>query len=448
VFLDEAQGEAPSRPTRPPEPALEAEPQRSDSAPTEVGAEDEHDGVPEELRSLVSAVDRSRERFEYEAIQLLGRGAAASTFLARRSDGSYAVLKHPHRRDERSAVTVEVERRILEQIDHPNLVGYLGQTSAGTLCLERAFPNPLFLLNAPSVRSKLFKDPGRAYYPLPPGVALDLSADLLRGIAYLHGLGFVHHDVKLDNFLIALEKELGEHAAAADLLALTSEGQARGVLVDLGAARSMGYLQEINSQSLVAEDRLAPPQQTPFYSPPESLLPAAVEGSDERRSRYLPSQDLYAAAFTIYTLVTGCEPYDHLADVETGDHGSLLEAKTAEKRGDLHPLSREAIEDLASHDVQFLGADPNQSRQGFVADLWGFLDSLVGPPEERPTATDASRSFEWMFDFRGAPPRQGVFSMDSGSNRLIDAERAARPAGGGLHIRGSLSKRRNWRGAP
>lgn len=381
-------------------------------------------------RALRFVDPRSGRARRVELRSPLASGARGATWLARGEDGAAAVVKVP-RPHARGALDLEVEARILEQLDHPNVVRLLGRGEGGALCLERAFANPLLVMNHPDARARLFKDPGSAWYPLPPGTALELAHDLLAGLEYLHALGFVHHDVKLGNFLVALDppgrrgppREDALTCDDEDVLLAVAEGRGRGVLIDLGAARSVAWLEDLAQGR---GDRRVPPQLTPLYAPPEALLLESGRGSS-------PAVDVYAAGLVLYAMVTGHLAYDHLPGFGGGgaqhDLGRLLEVKLAERGSHLRPITRDALEALPLYDVRFTGGERRAGRQRFVTDLWALLERLVDPdPDTRPSAGVARALLARLFGFQGAGrPRQGTFRMDPRSNRLVDAARVGGP---------------------
>lgn len=276
-------------------------------------------------------------------VKLLGRGGNGAIWLAEHEGEVFAIKELLRAEDDHE---LAIEQRIVEQFDHPCVVSLLGsgRSPAGRplLAYERLFPNPLTLLARESVRSAFPSDPGTRNYPLPPPVALNLAVDLFSAIEHIHRRGFVHHDVKPDNLMMRVPVAPDATTVPEyELLELALEGQAQGVLVDLGSSRSYAYLAELNTGRFDDDLLVVPPQLTPIYAPPEALLPNEIPDGPPR-ALLLRSLDLYAAGLTLYSMVTGRAPYDHL-NVDLAGITAIQEVKTQEREGKLFPVSAEAV---------------------------------------------------------------------------------------------------------
>lgn len=324
----------------------------------------------------------------------LAEGAHSATYLARDVENErWIVVKAALQGGEDTELAIE--EQILLQVESPHLVQLLGGGADArlhkVLAYERLYPNPLLVLSAPQVRLQFPDDPGGRYCPLPPRMALALISDLFRGLAHLHQEGFVHHDVKLGNLLVAIDAAKGRPLRAHEILKAAARGETRGVLIDFGAARSAAFLRELNAGQVEAAE--VPPQLTPLYAPPEALL------ESEGRRVLLPSLDLYAAALVSYSLFCGRTPYEHLG-IAASDVRRLLEVKAEEQRGAELPIS-----------FEFLTQAPGM--RGLGKELFGFLSCcLSGDPSQRPSAQEASAFCEelqaWYHEALAAAPEKAT----------------------------------------
>lgn len=299
-------------------------------------------------------------------------------------------------------LSLRVEAAVLEPLEfHPNLVRLLGShtTAQGDLhlFLELLAPNPVLHLNEPRIRERVAQRaqaPGARYLPPPPSTALDLVHDLLSGLAALHGIGLVHNDVKLANFMLALDRRDAELDDAAYFLAL-EKGEYHGVLIDAGGIRSVEALAELNRGE---GDPDLPVELTPIYAPPEALIGRL--GDPDERPFYSPAIDVYAAALVAYTTITGYAPYSHLR-AQPKDLPATLEIKRAERRGAVSPISREALREARFFDARFAEGSAESCRQRFEEALAAFLLRRVDPdPARRGTIAEMRRDFAQLGQVR------------------------------------------------
>lgn len=313
---------------------------------------------------------------ELEVRAPLASGAQSQTYLARRGDGSMAVVKSRLREDQPDHHLV-IEERILVQLRDERLVRFLGRGTddRGELVLayERVFPNPMTVLSKPAVRRHFPRDPGTPYYPPPPRLGLALCVDLLRAVEHMHEVGFVHHDVKLGNLMVRLaELDRVERVFDHQVLEHAMGATTTGVLIDIGAARSHSFLEEWNRGEVDRD--IVPPRLTPSHAPPEALL--------DGRPRLHPSLDVYAASLVLYACIAGVPPYHHLG-VDRTDLGALLEVKARERAGKLLPIAHEA-----------LAAAPGVAGD-LAGELFAFMRACLDRHvEQRPTARAAREHLE------------------------------------------------------
>lgn len=151
------------------------------------------------------------------------------------------------------------ETDLLAGLDHPCLVRLrevLGQAWARVLVMDP--------IEGEDLRRRL-----RRTGPVPPAVAADVAAQLAGALAYLHGQGIVHGDVKPGNLLVPADGGLVR-------------------LVEFGAARWVG-----------AGSPAPTTQATPEYVAPE-----VIAGDPPT-----PASDVYALGIVLFELVSGRSPY-------------------------------------------------------------------------------------------------------------------------------------------
>ena len=153
----------------------------------------------------------------YDVERELGRGGMATVWLATDvASGQLVAIKmlHPDLTAALGATRFRREIEIERSLDHPNILSILDAGEAGGH-LYYVMP----YVRGESLRARLLRDG-----PLPVEDALRLAAQVARGLAYAHGRGIVHRDVKPENILI------GE------------DGQP--ILADFGIARALSADQE------------------------------------------------------------------------------------------------------------------------------------------------------------------------------------------------------------
>jgi len=206
---------------------------------------------------------------EYEIERLLGKGSIGKVYLARhRRIGRRVALKiiRPEQRFDDDADRAEFQKRLQREAElcaalhHPNVVtlfeaGYEDDVVA-YLATE--------YVEGESLHSRLKKT-----RPLPLAEALSIAADVLRALAYAHGKGVIHRDIKPGNILIA------------------ASGEAK--IADFGIARPV-------DSSLTGTNSLLG---TPNYMSPEQVKSSSIT----RRA------DLFSAGVVMYEMLTGVKPF-------------------------------------------------------------------------------------------------------------------------------------------
>jgi eukaryotic-like serine/threonine-protein kinase len=215
----------------------------------------------------------------YRLSQELGRGGMGIVYRAQRqSDGRDVALKTIIPKIRLSNDSMDRffrEANILRQLQHSNIVAFqdMGET-----------PDLVYFamdLVAGADANKLIKTEG----PLPIGRATRIMLQVLDALAYAHEKGIVHRDLKPANVLLSPLAQ-GEGPGVTEHLALVA---------DFGLARTY---QESPMSGLTLSGEMGG---TPQFMPPEQVLSFRT---------VKPAGDQYAAAATLYFLLTGKPPYE------------------------------------------------------------------------------------------------------------------------------------------
>lgn len=207
---------------------------------------------------------------DWQLLRFLGHGGMSVVFEARhRTEGLLAALKLMRPMTslgEMARKRFLREQRVLLALHHPAIVrAFEAAEDQGELFIaSELVPEG----EAESVASPVS----------PMNVIFLLAADLFSALAYAHGQGVVHRDVKPGNLL----------------LTRASDGRLRGKLNDFGLAKSF---HDVGGSYRTADDEVAG---TPQFMAPEQALGLATAGV---------SADIYSAAATVYWLLTRELPF-------------------------------------------------------------------------------------------------------------------------------------------
>jgi len=119
------------------------------------------------------------------------------------------------------------EVMMLATLKHPNIVRFIGACRKQMVwCIVTEYAK------GGSVRQSLTK---RQHRSIPARTSVKQALDVARGMAYVHGLGFIHRDLKSDNLLIFGDKSI----KIADFGVARIEVQTEGMTPETGTYRWM-----------------------------------------------------------------------------------------------------------------------------------------------------------------------------------------------------------------
>jgi serine/threonine protein kinase len=219
----------------------------------------------------------------FRLLREIGRGATATVYLARDESLDLAIalkVLHPQLADARRSDALRrffAEARLAAAIRHPGAVAiYDVDEEARALAME--------WIPGGTLRARLRENAAG----LPAAELTATARGLLSTLAYLHGRGIVHGDLKPSNLLLRVPGEI--------------------VIADFGAAE------------LVGADRAPAPETggTPLYLAPEQFRGAPSS----------PATDLYAVGAVLFEMSVGHPLRSHASLVRD----SPVEALPADRR--------------------------------------------------------------------------------------------------------------------
>src|SRR6267143_5881700 len=282
----------------------------------------------------------------YRVERELGGGGMSRVFLAQEVRlGRQVVVKvlPPELAAGVSAERFEREIRLAAALQHPHIVPLLTAGSQGDL-LYYVMPH----IAGESLRARIAHE-----RELPVGDTLRILRDVCDALAYAHGHGIVHRDVKPDNVLLS-----GKHA----------------LVTDFGVAKAVS-----NSTGAATLTSLGMALGTPAYMAPEQ---AAGDPNVDHRA------DVYAVGALGYELLAGRPPFSGLSP-----QGMLAAQVTAtpdpvtQHRATVPPaLAALIMRCLAKHP-----ADRPQSAEEIVAQLATMTTPTGGiTPQQAPLQSEIS----------------------------------------------------------
>jgi tetratricopeptide (TPR) repeat protein len=203
----------------------------------------------------------------YRMEQELGGGGMSRVFLAEETGLGRKVVIKVLPPEMAAGVNIERFRREIQlaaSLQHPHIVPLHAAGQAGDL-----FYYTMPLVEGESLRAKLAREG-----ELPVGEVVHILRDVVDALAYAHGRGVVHRDIKPDNVLLT-----GSHAVVTDFGVAKAVSAASGesTLTSLGVALG-----------------------TPAYMAPEQ---AAADPHVDHRA------DLYAVGAMAYEMLCGRPPF-------------------------------------------------------------------------------------------------------------------------------------------
>jgi eukaryotic-like serine/threonine-protein kinase len=272
----------------------------------------------------------------YELLELIGKGGMSSVYKAhdRLLDRQIAIkVLHPHfTEDEEYVERFRREARAVAQLSHPNIV----------TVIDRGEDEGRQFIVFEYVEGENLKQLLERTGPMPVRDALLLALQMARALAFAHGRGLIHRDVKPQNVL------------------LNADGQAK--MTDFGIARSVDVQGVTITGTVLGTSEYIAPEQA-------------------RGQRVDAQTDVYSLGVVLYELLVGGVPYEGETFVTVAlKHVNEPVPPVLERRPELPPRVALAVERAMakSPDERF------SSMQELVDELEACLAEL-DPGDEQAT---------------------------------------------------------------
>jgi|WetSurMetagenome_2_1015567.scaffolds.fasta_scaffold24211_2 eukaryotic-like serine/threonine-protein kinase len=188
----------------------------------------------------------------YEILSPIGAGGMGEVYRARDTrlgrQVAIKVLPEAFAADPDRLVRFENEAKAVAALSHPNILAIFDYGSAGATSFAVTE-----LLEGQTLRERL------AAGPLSPKEAVDLSVQLVRGLAAAHEKGIVHRDIKPENLFITshgILKILDFGLSRSSPAAGAAEGPTQSLVTSPGTVMgTMGYMSPEQARGLPLDSR-------------------------------------------------------------------------------------------------------------------------------------------------------------------------------------------------
>eukprot|EP01012_Entosiphon_sulcatum_P060236 TRINITY_DN8507_c0_g1_i1.p1 TRINITY_DN8507_c0_g1~~TRINITY_DN8507_c0_g1_i1.p1 ORF type:complete len:923 (-),score=96.60 TRINITY_DN8507_c0_g1_i1:22-2553(-) len=254
----------------------------------------------------------------------LGSGAFGTVYLGMDSNGRMVAIKQllAAHIGKQSVEEIFNEVRLLSQLRHDNIVGYIScafnETSAAVSIVMEYMP--CGSLQHILQQFGILEEPSVARYTI----------DMLKGLSYLHKMGYIHRDLKPHN-----------------------------VLLD---ERGVSKLADFGTCGIIQEGVRTTHREAKFVGTPLYMAPEAVTG------KVLPACDLWSLGVTVLELLSGKRPW--------GQYGNAVNFLDLLASGEARPDIPTRLTNKCSDFIQ-LCLDREPKNRGTAEDLQ--MHSWVAP---------------------------------------------------------------------
>jgi len=273
------------------------------------------------------SVERTPTIGPYLLRQQIGQGSSGLVFRAEHRDlpGEWVAVKVFHRRGSSAIDRLEIEKLVLQKLQHPNLVRMItsGQTDQGVLYLVMEYVEGQRIDRYLRRQILDFKQ------------TASLFAELADAMELAHQMDILHRDLKPSNILIGPNQ--------------------RPVVVDFGLAKRMA---PVDDRSLTVCGGLI-----------GTLGYLAPEQASARRVEVTRKVDIYGLGATLYHVLTGQAPVERVNVIQSLEQ---LRTTTPQPPRKLNPLVPPDLESICLRCLARVPLDRYDSMRQLAVDLRRF----------------------------------------------------------------------------
>eukprot|EP01010_Urceolus_cornutus_P000718 NODE_1230_length_1019_cov_240.205155_g944_i0.p1 GENE.NODE_1230_length_1019_cov_240.205155_g944_i0~~NODE_1230_length_1019_cov_240.205155_g944_i0.p1 ORF type:complete len:290 (-),score=73.62 NODE_1230_length_1019_cov_240.205155_g944_i0:120-989(-) len=242
---------------------------------------------------------------------VLGKGSFGQVYLGLLRDGKFVAVKTVEFGSESQSEDLESfqqELDVMKDLNHINIVRYLGSDYSDSDNVLNIFLEYMPQGSIATVTKKFDK--------LPVATVKSYTKQILEGLAYLHGCGIIHRDIKGDNIL------------------LDNEGCCK--LADFGCSKK---LDELCSKTHACNTMVG----TPYWMAPEVIT---------NDNGYSFKADVWSVGCTVCEMLTKAPPWPEFASMWAAIyHIANSVGPPSGIPGDLEPSLRDLIDQCFERDV-------------------------------------------------------------------------------------------------
>jgi serine/threonine protein kinase len=250
--------------------------------------------VANEFQSMISDVSSYFIDFAFIRIgPMIGSGASADVYFGEyRRKPVVLKISTPPEVTASELLIIRKETLIHSKLSHPCIVKFIG------VCIR---PPQIGMVVEYCDNGNLRESLQNFFFQWTPQRRMTAMLDACRAVSYVHSMGYMHRDIKAENFLVTnLWKiklaDFGESVEIHSPCESEKQHEEKEVVEEENDVEKNSYQREPETRKMTILGTIA------------YMAPELVEG----RRHYTESIDVYALSITLWQIWTGIEPYQEI----------------------------------------------------------------------------------------------------------------------------------------